>query len=110
MSDRFDAYIRQALHYGSAWLIGGVLLASAFHLWRTAFAMNVLIGEGVFLFFGIFLARFMSRRSRDLEAQFFTLLVTIDQPSAEREVIDNTSVLLGVGILACAVFMPFFFR
>lgn len=85
-----------------------VLAAAIFHAWRNDFSRNF-VGAGVILFVASgLIARFLSRRAKNLEAVVYTTRVLPSDSEEKKSSVEVTAMLVAAAILLIAVFLPLF--
>lgn len=83
-----------------------VLMAVLFHAWSNDFSKNFLIAGAILLAASGFLARFLFRRSRNLEAAFFATRILPSDSEATKKSTDVVAMMVAVALLLGALFLP----
>jgi TRAP-type uncharacterized transport system fused permease subunit len=83
-----------------------VLIAVLFHAWVNDFAKNFLIAGAILLAASGFLARFLSRRSKNLEAAFFATRILPTDSEATKTSTDVVALVVAAALLLGALFLP----
>ena len=90
-----------------AYYLPALVLASVlFHAWRNDFSQNFLVAGAILFVASVFLARFLSRRARNLEAAIYTTRVLPADADEKKTFVDVVAILIAGVILLSAVFLP----
>jgi hypothetical protein len=99
--------MKRAMHNIAFSLPVAIVLAGSINLWIFDFYKNLLYGEAFLFVASCLLARFLYRRSKNLEATFFYVRVSPSDDEGKTFSTECAAIIVAVGFVLVSIFEPY---